>query len=173
MIEYSGEEVYRDSDEDTEVILTRRIIGCENNTEDTLPCMISIKSVQVAEDGEHFETTCESTGQLSDDNGTIVIEYDESIEGTDGVTHNEIRIHGTEMQVVRSGAVSSTMRFKPQESFEFLHETPLGAFEFEAQTRSFALTRDERKMEIWLNYELFSGKVSVSVNEIYWSIRLQ
>ena len=75
------------------------------------------------------------------------------------VGENEIRIH-------RTGALKSDLIFSPEEDHECPYTTPMGIISLTTRTKSLDIFIDEKKLDIYLNYELFSNGSLISENEI-------
>ena len=79
-----------------------------------------------------------------------------------------LRQPGGSLTVTRGGAVTSRMEFAPGGSYDFQYHTPYGIFDFRAETKCLAISREGNVLEVDLSYDLFSGDQLVSHNEIHW-----
>ncbi|MEE3355801.1 MAG: DUF1934 domain-containing protein [Candidatus Weimeria sp.] len=131
-----------------------------------VPCQVQVTSRQQL-DGEESKTKQSLPGQFYIKGADLYLLYEEE-EETGVRIKNRLTIKGGSLTVTRGGTVTSRMEFAPGGSYDFQYHTPYGIFDFRAETKCLAISREGNALEVDLSYDLFSGDQLVSHNEIHW-----
>ncbi|MBQ5430313.1 MAG: DUF1934 domain-containing protein [Lachnospiraceae bacterium] len=131
-----------------------------------ISCQVQVTSRQQL-DGEESKTKQTLHGQFYCKGSDLYLLYEEG-EAEGERIKNRLTIKGRDLVVTRGGAVTSRMEFTPGGSYSFKYQTPYGMFDFRADTKSLAISREKDALEVDVSYDLFSNDQLVSHNEVHW-----
>jgi uncharacterized beta-barrel protein YwiB (DUF1934 family) len=92
------------------------------------------------------------------------IQFDEQAEEGQGSIKNMIKISRNQVEMTKKGAINSEMVFDLNRKTDIIYRTSYGTLFFEAQTSRIAISEEEDKLEIILEYCLFSNEELISEN---------
>ncbi|MDF2908959.1 MAG: hypothetical protein K0R34_4280 [Herbinix sp.] len=92
------------------------------------------------------------------------IQFDEQAEEGQGSIKNMIKIACNQVEMTKKGAINSEMLFDLNRKTEIIYRTSYGTLFFEAQTSRITVSEEEDKIEVILEYCLFSNDELISEN---------
>jgi uncharacterized beta-barrel protein YwiB (DUF1934 family) len=92
------------------------------------------------------------------------IQFDEQAEEGQGCIKNMIKIARNQVEMTKKGAINSEMVFDLNRKTEIIYRTSYGTLFFEAQTSRIMINEEEDKLEVILEYCLFSNDELISEN---------
>ncbi len=92
------------------------------------------------------------------------IQYEEQAEEEQGRINNMIKIANNRVEMTKKGAINSEMVFDLNGKTEVVYRTSYGTLYFEAQTSRITVDEEEDKLEVVLEYCLFSNDELISEN---------
>ncbi len=92
------------------------------------------------------------------------IQFEEQAEEGQGGVSNRIIIVSNQVEMKKKGAVDSEMVFDLDRKTEVIYRTSYGTLFFEAQTSRVMVKEEEDKIEVILEYSLFSNDDLISEN---------
>ncbi len=92
------------------------------------------------------------------------IQFEEQAEEGQGSIKNMIKIALNQVEMTKKGAVNSEMVFDLNRKTEIIYRTSFGTLYFEAQTSRINVNEEEDKLEVVLEYCLFSNDELISEN---------
>lgn len=126
---------------------------------------ITIKGIQLSSpEEEPVIMTAAGTYHLT--NGKHYIHYEEDIEGSDVKSKNTIKISERRIILMKKGIQSAEMIFDLSEPDRAVYETPYGNLSFQTETRNILLNITEDKVEIQMEYSLYTEGEKLSDNRL-------
>ncbi|TLS36681.1 DUF1934 domain-containing protein [Pseudalkalibacillus caeni] len=100
------------------------------------------------------KTNLKTSGSVFQKSNATYIKYDEHLEA--GKVSNVVKITGTQVTVIRRGAVSMRQTFEQGKTTESVYQSPFGALQMEAKTTQVSFEWDEqnRSGKLSLDYQL-------------------
>ena len=92
------------------------------------------------------------------------IQFEEQEEEGQGIIKNMIKIALNKVEMTKKGTVNSEMVFDLDHKTEIIYRTSFGTLYFEAQTSKITINEEAEKLEVLLEYSLFSNDDSISEN---------
>ena len=92
------------------------------------------------------------------------IQFEEQAEEGQGIIKNMIKITLDQVEMTKNGAVNSEMVFDLNHKTEIVYRTSFGTLYFEAQTSNITVNEEADKLEVLLEYSLFSNDDPISEN---------
>lgn len=123
-------------------------------------CTVCVRSEQWSAEGEKQIIETKSEGRLSEREGVLYVLYTErgeqAGEGAQAGVKNLLKIveEPACVELRKSGAVSWKMRFAAGERCRSEYETPYGALEIGAETKSVRVEKEQKKTSLQLLYTL-------------------
>lgn len=119
-------------------------------------CRVCVTSHQIDTEGEEQIIKTENKGQLSEREGVLYVLYEEEAEGKAAIK-NLLKIEKEPLRVSlkKSGAVLWKMAFEQGKYEKSEYQTPYGALEIGAGTRTVKLEKGAEKTSLQLAYALF------------------
>ena len=105
---------------------------------------ITVTGVHTRDGGHTEETKSEVRGRYRREKGAHVVEYEETMDVTDIVTFNRVRMTETGMEIVRRGSVDSELKFAAGRDDESMYKTPLGSMKMRIRTTRYNLYTMEK-----------------------------
>jgi Uncharacterized protein conserved in bacteria len=127
--------------------------------------IISIKGIGSSIEEEGILLT--ARGSYHNRNGKHYIQYDEKMEESDAVINNTIKISDSVISLTKKGAQQLQMVFDQNEPSEAIYQTPYGNLILEINTKSVNRRETPEKIELRLEYSLFSDKAHLSDHELF------
>ena len=93
-------------------------------------------------------------GRYRVQDGTHFISYEEVYEGIEGTTHNEIRVFGSAVEVVKSGLVNAGMYFEEGKRGMSYYTTPFGQMEMGIATTELKKNVTGDRIDLRIGYAL-------------------
>ena len=116
---------------------------------------LRVLSRMTDESGDVRETKSARTGTLLCDGEQLVLDYDDVQEGERA--HIALTMRDGFAQMRRRGMTSAVLTFVPGERRASSYVTMYGDIPVAVDTRTVALTRDERGGELSLDYDIYAG----------------
>jgi uncharacterized beta-barrel protein YwiB (DUF1934 family) len=120
-------------------------------TEDVL---VSVKGLHSMAGADEDEIEVISAGKYYCRNGKHYILYDELMEETGETIKNRITLREGRMEIMKKGAVNTTMTFERNQKNTTLYNTPMGSMFAGIQVRNMVVKEQEQQLEIKVDYEL-------------------
>ncbi len=133
--------------------------------------MVDVKDVRVkmhsAQEsfGQKDEQRKVGNGKLYESHDAVCLQFRDDDPTEQIVTHMEVK-NGNEVVVRRTGAITSELRFKKEETHKSSHKTGFGCVRFEIATRELDIDADTEHMKLHIVYDLISAGGVVSTNYI-------
>ena len=125
------------------------------------------------EAGEEAELTLKGT--LKQVAGRCHLLYEEELDGEK--IRNHLILSEDSMEIRRSGAVESCMRFVPGMCTDFFYKNRYGSIPFRVRTEEYRLHGDACSLSVFLRYVLMTDEdsdsrpVELSVREFRWNVQ--
>lgn len=87
-------------------------------------------------------------------NGSHYVKYEEVFEGFDGTTSNLVKIRPSCIEVHKKGAANVHMIFEENKKNITYYETPFGKIQMGLSTTQIAVTEEEERMQVRIEYTL-------------------
>ncbi len=117
---------------------------------------LTLISRQRTEEGEETITETSLQAEYYERNGSLYLLYQESLEGTEDVTRNCIKLKGGLLEITRKGAVSTRMVFEEGREHLTDYMTPYGCLKIGVRTEALECLRQDEKLELHARYCLTS-----------------
>lgn len=129
---------------------------------------ITIEGRQIGSDEEPIITT--ATGVYHYTRGKHYIQYEEPIEEVSAISKNMIKIEPSKVVLTKKVVRASEMIFDRAETTHLDYQTPYGNLMFELKTYSILLKNESDRLEVYMEYSLYSNAAHVSDNSILITI---
>lgn len=114
---------------------------------------LAIKGVQsFGEDRDSQETKAKARYYKKGESHYLF--YEEMQEGLKEPVKTRVKLHKKGVEIVRSGAVSTTMIFEEQKKHPTQYHTPYGKLDLSVDTRKINVKETDREIEIRIEYML-------------------
>ncbi len=130
----------------------------------TKEVLISIQGVQLGSKEEPIRMT--ALGSYHFTNGTHYIQYEECATEDQERSKNTIKISSEKVELSKKGAAASQMTFHLSHIEQAIYQTPYGSLSLETNTHSIRLQESNDKIEVGLQYSLFSDAKLMSEHEL-------
>lgn len=105
--------------------------------------------------------------ERENEEGSIIINYDESNISEGKGTKTRLKINKNKMIMTKVGNISSRMEFEENKNYSNLYTTPYGNFDLDFNTIIFSNNLDEfGKGSIYIEYKIIFGGSDESYNKI-------
>lgn len=136
--------------------------------------LVSIKSLQVMEDGEAQEAPeLITTGSYSFDNQVHQVVYEEQLSDSGEITTNWLTFSEGTVDLQREGEVQTHMLFEKGKKNLSFYETPYGSVSVEMTASEVEITCQEENIHILLDYDLTMNEEPVAGCTLNIDIRSQ
>lgn len=126
---------------------------------------ITIKGIQLGnQEEEPVITIAAGTYYLT--NGRHYIHYEEDVEGSDVKSKNIIKITEKRIILVKKGVQEAQLIFDLSEPDQAIYETPYGKLSFRTETSAILLNTLEDKVEVQMEYSLYTEGEKLSDNRL-------
>lgn len=99
-------------------------------------------------------------------NGKHDIRYEEKSEEHEVVLKNSLKITQTKVVLTKKGAQNSLMEFDLDETTQAVYPTPYGSLALDIKTKLIVVKETSNKIEVKLEYALFTNDSKLSNNEL-------
>lgn len=123
---------------------------------------ITMEGIQKGSEDSPVRTTASGTYHMRHDKHYI--QFEEQAEEGQGIIKNMIKITLNQVEMTKKGAFNSEMVFDLNHKTEIVYRTSFGTLYFEAQTSKITVNEEEDKLEVLLEYSLFSNDDPISEN---------
>lgn len=123
---------------------------------------ITMEGIQKGLEDSPVLTTASGSYHIRQDKQYI--QFDEQAEEGQGSIKNMIKIACNQVEMTKKGAINSEMLFDLNRKTEIIYRTSYGTLFFEAQTSRITVSEEEDKIEVILEYCLFSNDELISEN---------
>lgn len=130
----------------------------------TKEVMITIKGLQTGAQEDAMITAAPGTYHLT--NGKHYIQYEENSAESDAVSKNTLKLAQNQIVLLKKGAQYSQMDFDLSERTQAVYQTPYGALTLEISTKRIELIEADERMEVILEYSLYSDASHLSDHSI-------
>ncbi|NLK28087.1 MAG: DUF1934 domain-containing protein [Clostridiales bacterium] len=120
---------------------------------------------------EEDRITVKTEGLYDYRNGKHFIRFEESLEGTNQITNNILKISQHQVHLIKKGAMNTTMIFDLKEDSQITYQTPYGGLVFQVNTKELVVKEYLNEIQVNLNYALFSNGKHLSDNQTRIEIR--
>ena len=103
-------------------------------------------------------------------NGHHYVLFDEYMEEDERVVKNTLRFDDSFFEMIKRGGMSAQLFFRPNESQFSVYSTPAGPLNIETTTTEYTLQVEERKIEVYIRYQLDINYTYSTENEIYMRV---
>ena len=134
----------------------------------TKEVLIRIEGRQIGSDDEPIVTIV--PGVYHNTRGKHYIQYEEPIEDVAAVSKNMIKIEPSKVVLSKKIVRTSEMIFDRAETTQLDYQTPYGDLTFELKTYSILLKEESDRLEVYMEYSLYSNSAHVSDNSILITI---
>lgn len=93
-------------------------------------------------------------GQYFLKNGKHFVVYDEVMEGIEGSVKSTIKFTESKVELMRTGAASTRMKFEEEKEHMVIYQTPMGPLNISLYTEELISKIEEEKMELEIRYSL-------------------
>lgn len=129
------------------------------------------KDVTVTVSGRQFDVADEpvevaSQGTYYLKNGKHYILYEEKPEDGGDIVNNRIKFHDGCLEMKKSGAVSSVLKFLTGERTASLYRTGAGAVTMEVDTKDIVIAESDKLLQVKVRYDLHINGQFVSACEV-------
>ncbi len=126
--------------------------------------IISIKGIG---SGEEEAIWLSARGSYHNRNGKHYIQYEERTEEKEAVINNTIKISNSLVSLTKKGAQQLQMDFDQKEPTQAVYQTPYGSLILDINTKCIQQKEAPGRIEIQLEYSLFSDKELLSDHELF------
>ncbi|HHV09441.1 MAG TPA: DUF1934 domain-containing protein [Clostridiales bacterium] len=134
----------------------------------TKEVLIRIEGRQIGSDEEPIITT--APGVYHYRNGKHYIQYNETLLDASAVSKNMIKIEPSKVVLTKKMVRVSDMVFDRAGTTRLDYQTPYGDLSFDLQTYSILLKEGQDRLEVYMEYSLYSNSAHVSDNSILITI---
>lgn len=123
---------------------------------------ITVRGVQRDDTAEISRTEIIVPGEYYLKNGSHYLFYEETAEDSGERTKNSLKLKGNVLELNRKGALNSRMVFETGKSHVADYATPFGMLRMETVTSRILCTKEETRLRIRAEYELWADGVKMS-----------
>ncbi len=134
----------------------------------TKEVLITIRGIQPDTQEDPIIMTAPGTYYLT--NGKHYIHYEESIEGSDSKLRSIIKISEDRIILMKKGISAAQMIFDIKQEEQAVYQTPYGDIALRTVTKEINLSVSENRVEIALEYALYTEDGKLSDNKLNISI---
>lgn len=138
-------------------------------TKDVLLRICGIQFLEETAGGIDGPVEIITPGSYFEKNGRHYLQYDEVLEGQEGVIRNLIKINGDSLEVIKKGAVNVHMVFEENKKNVTYYSTPFGNLLIGIRTAHMDFQKKNDSMDVKVEYALeinyeFLADCSLSIN---------
>ncbi len=130
----------------------------------TREVVITIKGTQLEEEEASVIMTAPGTYHLT--NGKHYLHYEESIEGSEDISKNTIKISSERVVLMKKGIQTAQMIFDLTEADLAVYQTPYGNLTFQTETKLIKIHETQTRLEILMEYALYNDSTKLSDNRL-------
>lgn len=134
----------------------------------TKEVFITIKGQQLGEEEDPVIMIAPGTYHFM--NGKHYIHYEENIEESDDISKNTVKVSSDRIILMKKGTQYAQMIFDLKEKEHAVYQTPFGTLTFETDTKAIQVRETKDKLEIRLEYSLFTDGTKMSDNLLIMTI---
>ena len=125
--------------------------------------LVRVLGIQIPEDGgEENRIELIIPGEYSLEGNVHLLVYDESVDETGSLAHNQVRILPTGMIVAKSGAVNTRMIFRPGFKTVGTYTTMMGKMPLEIKTIDYKTSFTENEISVTARYLLWLDGICIA-----------
>ena len=124
--------------------------------------LVTVKGVQRDGTGESCSTEITASGEYYFRNGSHYIFYEETSEDSGESVKNSLKLKENLLELNRKGAVNSRMVFEAGKCHVTDYATPFGMLRMETATSRILCMKEEDRIRIKVEYELWADGAQVS-----------
>lgn len=130
----------------------------------TKEVLVTIKGTQLGTEEEPVIMTAPGTYHFA--NGKHYVHYEENLEESDDIAKNTIKIASNRIVLMKKGVQNAQMIFDLKEADQALYQTPFGNLSFQTQTHSIQIREENLRLEIQMEYSLYTEDEKLSDNRL-------